>query len=529
MQLTQHLVPYLLLFQLLFPALAAAIVFLLLQRCPKVAARLSVVVYGLLALTGLVLLREAQLLPALEDFDNAITIEWQLRSPQPGHQWADRISWRLTSDSALLIAVLPWVGVTTQLFSRSPVNTSQRTSLNLLIASLVSLFIVGDDFGTLLSSGFFTAILISLSVATSGIQHRRRSANVFLVMQVIGLILMGASLAMFSSSASMIQSVPVAAPGETKATIFELASRIQTAFQLHPAATELWGEYRELPSLIWILGLAIASGCFPFHLWFSEVNASSHLQDRIWILVWSKVLLFVGVSTLMELDPEAVKNFGNWALYITVSGASFVALMMFSHAQLPEILSNTVIWTQQITLISVIAIPDAIGALLSGLVIGEIASLILLSVTVSTITERFRSTELVRYQGLNAIAPWLPPTLLLCCLTLTLTPGVTGFAQAWSAMISLEGIGTSGGAALRWVVLISNLLAVAGLLRLFRQLGSGDLHLPEHPQPLREQLQSSDAKASLCFTAFQYSLFIFWAGIALAFAFIIPAQVLFSE
>ncbi|WP_437228095.1 hypothetical protein SH661x_000718 [Planctomicrobium sp. SH661] len=515
MDILQHLAPYLLQALVLCPIGAGLLLACGMTRSLKTAQQIALIVQLLLAVCSLGLLPVAFAGPRF-----TVEVGWAL--PGSGHdpQFIDHVVWGVVPVTAVFLSLLPWLAMTAQAFTAESRQTTSRIATYLLLTGALALFIVGRDLGSLLSGAFFAILLIAFSIARNGIEDKRASASLFLSVQTLGLILLAAGLAMFMSTAAAIRSAPQGVPGESSATLTTLTEIIHTAIENHPAAEQLWGEYRTLPAFLVLAGIVVMGAGFPMQVWMSEVSATSSLPERLWLLTWVKAVFLIGLRLLVEIDAGALRDFAWWGLSISIPGALFVSSLLFSQAYLPRLQSSAVAWTQQILLIGAFAVTAELNQWLVPMLICQTAALTLFTIALTTISERFRSVEISSFQGLIHRASWLLPTLITCLLTLTLTPHALGLMQAWLATVTLQGSETWWGSTARLLYLLADILALAGLARVTRQLCTGNLRLPEMSPGLRERVEIVSPAVSLDLSRWQTVLVWGWAILALAPAFL---------
>jgi len=429
-----------------------------------------------------------------------------------------RLVWGIDLESAIFLCLLPWLSLTAELFTTTAQRSLNRTAANLLLLGSLSLFVVGWDLGTLLCGGLVTILLIALLVVQHGGEGKRVSTNIFLTIQICGLLLLASSLGMFVASAGIVPSAPIDLPGKSSTVLPEVADRIQTAVATHPASSRLWDEYRLLPSGLMLCSLLIMAAGFPIQVWLSEVSESAALGERLWLVVWVKAVLFIGLRLLNTLDPEALQTFGWWGLMISILGAIFVASLILSQAYLPRIQSSGLAWTQQMALIAAFCAAHSLNSWLVPLLICQTAGLVLFSVALTLISERYQSVEIASFRGLAQRAGWLLPVLLICLLTLTLTPFSLGLTESWLVSATLQNGEDHWGSLLRLIYLLADLLALAGLARVTQQLCTGPLRLPEMSPGLRERAQLPPPTTTLNLSGSQLCLLAVWGALAIAAA-----------
>jgi len=544
MELMQRSASYLFSFHVICPFVCGL---LLLSRSPKPHSRtsnsLTIGVHLLLATTSLCLLvlmlgrlvQTGELAPIRLDIPISIPVSTPIFAPSPSSEpgdsleLMDRLVWGVDLESVIFLCLLPWLSLSAELFTAVEGRSLRRTAANLLLLGSLGLFVVGWDLGSLLCGGLVTILLMTLLVVQHGGEEKRTSANVFLTVQICGLLLLASSLGMFVASAGIVPSAPVDLPGKSSTVLPDVAEKIQTAVTTHPASAQLWGEYRLLPSGLMLCSLLLMAGGFPIQVWLSEVSESAALSERLWLVIWVKAVLFIGLRLLTALDPEALQTFGWWGLMISIPGALFVASLILSQAYLPRIQSSGLAWTQQMALITACCAPHSLNAWLVPLLICQTAGMVLFSIALTLISERYQSVEISSFQGLAQRSGWLLPVLIVCLLTLTLSPLSLGLMDSWLVSATLQTSESNWGSLFRLIYLLADLLALAGLARVTQQLCTGPLRSPEMSPGLRERAQLSPPTTSLSLSGMQLCLLTVWGVLAIVAALFLPMLRVFSS
>lgn len=522
MESVQRLAPYLLLFQVLFPFVSGSLLIVRplgsgrALRCGVAAVHLC------LAVTSLALLGSVFLLPSAGAASAALQFTIPLLPGSHPLPLMRDLAWMLDLESAAFLSLIPWVALSAQIFTTEQEQTASQLAGNLFLTGSLSLFLVAGEVASLMCGAGFSVLLISSRLIRFGGVDKRTSASQFLTLQFIGGGLLAISLGMFAASAGLIRSAPQERPGSSTFNLMELGHLIQGSIASHPAAEQLWGESRVLPSCLMLCGLLIMAGGFPMQVWLSEVGASAALGERLWLVAWVKCVLLVGLRLLMALDPEALRSFGWCGLVISIPGALFVASLLLSQAYLPRIQSSGLAWTQQVALIAVFSATRDLQIWLVPLLICHLAALMLFTIGLSTISERYRSVEISSFQGLSSRTGWLLPVLLVPLLTLTLSPFALGLMEVWLVSATLQGSQQVFGSMLNLLFLLADLLAVAGLARILRQLCTGPLRLPEMSPGLRERTPLAAPVATLTFSVGQCLVLGAWSVLAILAAFSFP-------
>lgn len=533
MDLVQHFAPSLLLAHVICPLFVGLLLTSGHIKSNRIAQQIATGVNLLLAALSILLLvslfQGAALERSLPGATSEIRFSWPPSNDGASPPLMGRVTWAIVPENAPFLCLLPWLSLTVQLFTTTAESGFRRTGMNLMLLGTLGLFTVSTDVGSLLSGAFFSVLLVSLLVARHGTPLKRSAASLFLIIQMTGLMLFAAGLAIFVANAGAIRSAPHGLPGNGSTTLPELAAIIQSAVHQHPAAEQLWGEYRTLPSWLVLCGIVIMGAAFPMQVWVSEVSDSAALGERLWLLGWVKAALLVGLRWLSLLDPEALRSFGMWGLAISIAGALFASSLLLAQAYLPRLQSSGLLWTQQVALISAFAATRDLDQWLIPLLISHMAALVLFIITLTMISERYFSPELTSFQGLSARADWLTPVLATCMLTLTLSPLGLGLLHAWLATATLLGSETWWGALLRLIYLMANLLALAGLARITQQLCTGTFRSPEMAPGLRERACLPEPTATLQLSRVQTMLMFGWGTTAIVAAFALQSIRLFSR
>jgi len=528
MELPQQFPSFLLLFHLLLPGVASYSLLTGRFKPSGDAIRLTTTFTSLaLGLTSLLLLVCVTAFPQLQT--SAGEIQCVIAIPgdflRPGMM--DQINWGISPPSALFLCLLPWLTLTIQLFQRRSETTSLQSGCHLLLLGSLGIFIASQDIGSLLSSGAMCILLISFLIARNGVEEKRSGAGLFLSIQMTGLLIFAAGLAMFLAGAAAVRSAPYGTPGISSSSIPGLVEIVQTAMAEHPAVLPLWEEYRLLPAGLTLLGIVIMAAGFPMQVWLSEVSASASLGERLWLLAWVKGVLFTGFRLLQEIDPVAFSLFSLWGLAISIFGALFVSSLLFSQAYLPRLQSSALAWTQQLAFMSAFAAMQPFPNWLTSILVCHLAGMVLLTIALTTLSERSQSVEISSFRGLMGRAPWMQGVLVSCMLMLTLTPLSLGFFQGWLTSTALLQADTTWSSVYRVCFVVANLLALAGLARVTQLLCTGPLRLPEMAPPLRERTSQGTSTISLEFSLGQKTVLIFWALLGILVGVLFPVVMIF--
>ncbi|SFH54791.1 proton-conducting transporter transmembrane domain-containing protein [Planctomicrobium piriforme] len=519
MALPSHVASYALLFQLLCPLLGAVLLAGLSSNRRRF--HIAVAIHGLLAVVG-GLLWFAVISQALNGTGGGVEVAWPIPSWGTGSSLANRVVWQIDLMTAGFVALLPWVSLTASLFTEPVEARQQQISGNLLLVGALQFFAGGGDIGSCFAGLFASALLISLMIAWYGGEAKRSVAWMFLATQWIGGLLVMGGLGMLIAAASLIRSAPRGVPGDASAAIPELAKILQEAFERHSAARELWGEFRGLPMLFIVVGFLLMSGCFPVHAWLTRSLLAAPLAVRVWIAAWVKGVMLIGLKFISQLDAQTIADLQGWGWTVALLGGLFMAGLLLVQADFGRLLAAAIVWTQAVATISICGATRDFERLLVPLLLSQMAALILLTVALSILPARCRSIELGSYQGLWSRTGWIGPTLLVCLLLLTLTPASAGLFQAWLGFASLQGWEKGWGLA-AWVLnILANGVALAGFVRIARQLVTGPLRLPEMSPGLRERVSSPPPEIDLTLSRAQRWLLCVWAFIGLATAFLYP-------
>jgi len=519
-EFAQRLTPGLLLFQLLAPWIAAIVLSFPRFRVDRKTEWLVFLVHLLLAVSGLVLAGCVLFLSHSESVTVTVPIEFvvPLGNVSSTSSLLSHLVWELDSPAAFWMCLIPWIAISAQIFSTEMIATSSQITGHLWLTASLNLFIAAGDVGSLAVGAGATILFLAARIAWFGGDDKRNTAVQFLMLQLSGLMLMVAGLGLFVASASLIRSAPFGPPRPSSFSFPELESFLQTAITNHPAAEQLWGEYRVLPSALMLLGIMMMAAGFPMQVWLSESSASAALGERLWQLAWVKGVLFTGLRLLAALDPEALHSFGWWGLIISIPGAIFVSSLLFSQAYLSRMQSSCLAWTQQLGLIAAFTATQHLELWLVPLLFSQLAGMVLFTVALTTISERYRSVEMASFQGLSARAGWLLPVLATCMITFTLTPLGIGLIQGWLVSTTLQGTESLAGTLLRGGYFLANLLALGGLVRITHQLCTGPLRLPEMAPGLRERTQLPASIVTLQLSRGQLILLAAWGVLAVVMA-----------
>jgi hypothetical protein len=513
MELMQLIAPSLLLFHVVCPFVAGVLLACGAIRSTVHARWLSIGTNLVLTGTALVLFvfLNRTPLPGVTSIQFVATLPTVTSTSDLVHY----VIWGLIPSTGGLLCLVPWVAITALLLTPSEEFSVARHRSQLLSVAALGLLITGWDIGSMLTGTFLSAALIAEQICLYGRDERRSASRLFLTYQVIGGFLLAAGISMIIASLGVVRSAPRGVPGDSVASLPELMSLLQGALESHPAASQLWGEYRTVPCVLMLLGIGIMAAIFPVQVWMSEVIDSSSLPERLWLIFRVKAILLIGLRWVNILVPETFHGLTWWGLVISAPGAVFVASLLFSQAYLPRIQSSAVMWTQQLAFMIAFAATTDFDTWMGALLVSQLAGLVLLTITLTTITDRFRSIELASYQGLSAQAGWIAPALVSCCLILTLTPLGLGLLNLWLMTATLQGSGAPGEVFLRGCFFVANLLALAGLVRVTRTLLTGERRVPEMSPILLARIGETPPVRTLELTGVQMFILMTWGMIAL--------------
>lgn len=513
MELVRLIAPPLLLFHILCPLVVGLLMASGAIRSPVHARRIALGTN--LVLTGTALALFALLIRSPLPGITSIQFVGTLPAIAPSSDLVQRVVWGLVPATGGLLCLIPWVAITALLFTPADQFSVSRQRSQMLTVGALGILIVAWDIGSMLTGTLLAAALIAEQICHYGGENRRPASRLFMTMQTIGGVLFAAGTSMIIASLAVVRAAPRGVPGDSVTSLPELTSLLQGALEAHPAALQLWGEYRSVPCVLMLLGIGMMGAIFPLQVWMSEVNDSASLSERLWLIFWVKAILLVGLRWLQLLVPETLHGMAWWGLAISAPGAVFIASLLFSQAYLPRIQSSALMWTQQLGIMAALAATNDFETWMGALLVSQLAGLVLLTLTLTTITDRFRSIELASYQGLSGQAGWIAPALVSCCLVLTLTPLGLGLLNLWLLTATLQGSGVPGEFLLRICFFTANLLALAGLVRVTRTLATGDRRVPEMSPVLRERIGLPPAASSLSLSGLQTFILMTWGMIAL--------------
>jgi hypothetical protein len=264
------------------------------------------------------------------------------------------------------------------------------------------------------------------------------------------------------------------------------------------------------------------------HSWFSESVTAAATGERLWLIAWMKVVLLVAGRVLFQLDRDAMAALATWGSILIVAGAVFTAAQLYAHTDFPKLQSAALFWSQQIAALTLFLLPGKIDRVLMPLLLVQLAGLVLWSISLSTISDRYGSVELNAYQGLSHQAGWLGPALLTATMLLTLTPLGTGLFQAWLATTAYLNAESLWGSCCRLGILMADLLVLAGFLRVGCRLVSGPPRLPEMSPVLRARAGISVPQTSLQLSLTEGVLLWGWGMAGVLAAILLPLFMLLA-
>jgi hypothetical protein len=519
-----HLAPDLLLLHVLLPFAAGGMLAVFgNSRCRRHCE--PVLLFGL-ACTSLLLLVYA-IASSLDPGLAPVFVSWNLPGAQRGIDLVDRVLWGADLPTSAFLAVIPWLAMTAARAGHGDSQSGQpQTQLWLLGA--MDLFLVGRDFGSILAGAGIVAAILSIRIARFGGRSKRSGAATLMSVQYIGICLMGFALSGFSASAGVIRGAPRGTPAASVTTLPDLADHLHHSFQTRPGAMELWSDSRGLPVLLMVIGSGLLCAAFPLHSWFSEAMTAAAIGDRLWLIAWTKAVLFVSVSFLFYLDPGLIEELSSIGSVVVLAGSVFAASQIYSQNDFPRLQSSALLWSQQLALFACFLFPATIEYALMPTLLVQLAGLILWSMSLSTISERYGSIELSAYQGLADRAEWLPAALLASAMLLTLTPLGMGLFQAWLATTSALNADLGWSICCRWGVLVADLFALAGFLRVYWRLVSGPSRVPEMSPALQARMETAVPVRNLQLSFLKRVLLWGWGIAGILGAIVFPLLLLWA-
>jgi hypothetical protein len=463
MLLPAQLAQDLLLGLLLAPFLAAVLIFVFQPAAPRslqAAACLGV----LLGFAALVLGLQLWLAPQ-SDEPARIVVGWQLPLLGGGRSWADRVTWGADPMSASLLALAPWLFLTGLAFRDDEETSSNAVAGKLLLLGGMNLFLAGWDYGSLLTGACGTTLGLGLSIARCGGKDRRAAASRFIVAQLVGIGLLTIALAMWTSQAAILRSAPRGVPGDAVGSLPELADLIQASLQKRPGAQFLWEQQRGLPAGLWLAGAALLSASFPLHGWLSGTLASGSISQQLWLLLWTKATLLVGLRTALWIDPAMLGDWGARGVCLTVLGALIFAALLLSQKSIPDLVAYAIGWTQQLAWGTALLLrPDhqPLGPLLAC----QLAGLAALLIPVAWLSRQSGRQTLAEWQGRARGTPGLGAALLCAVWSLPLGPSGLGLFLLWGTLGALQQSESSSAGLCQWAWAVSALLGLAGFARI---------------------------------------------------------------
>jgi len=470
MAISPQVASSLFLFQVLFPFIAVALLACF-YRSETVRFRLGIGAHVLLilcsSLLAVTLFGQASN-GASRQIDVILTFPIFQSATVLNQTVLDQMAWRLNLFNIGMVMVVPWVSITACLLTEMQGVRSRFLILNLLLTGTFQLFLVGVDVGSCLSGIFLSALLLCFLMQEPGSPKTRTSASLFLSTQWIGGMLLATGFATLIAASSLTQSAPRQLPGSSSAVLPALGETIVQAIEKHDAASELWKDSRGLPLLLIIFGLVLMSGCFPVHVWLSRSVSTPSLAVKIWLIVWVKGVLLLGLHWLTLLDPLAIADLQHWGFFVSLLGALFMGSLLFGHFHPGVILAAAIGWSQSIACLGICAATHDFERLLAPLILCQAAGLILLAIALSVFPDRPLLARLAGEEEQIKRPGWLPPVLLISLITLTLTPTCVAAFHAWLIMISLQNWSGSEIIPAQTLLLLANLLALAGMINVVR-------------------------------------------------------------
>ncbi len=476
MAIPPNLAMGLFLFQLLCPFLAALLLSLAARRDSfrhglGLSLHLLLIVSSSL-LAGVILDQTLRGEPAVIRISQALPL-----SPLP--TVLDQLSWRLDHITVGIVTLLPWASLTIYLFAERPELRRKFLVPNFLLIGAFQFFLVGSDIGSCLTGGFAAALIISYLMVSIGNQKQRHLESDFLTVQWIGGMMLAAGLAMFIAASSLTQAAPRGLPGNSSAILNNLGETVQSAVTQHEAASEFWKDSRGLPLLIIVLAIVLMSGCFPVHIWLSRALSQNSLGLRIWLIVWAKGMLLLGLKWISLLDQQTIIDLQGWGLFFSLAGAIFMGSLMFGHSRHEAFFAATVGWTQAIACLAICGAGQNFDRIVTPWLLCQCGALILLAISTSFLMQQTTKQDEFADAPTEANPNWLAPVLAICLISLTFTPLAIGAFQGWLTFAALRNWNETGTYPVWTMLLIANLMALAGLIRFIQRALASQTNDPE--------------------------------------------------
>lgn len=344
----------------------------------------------------------------------------------------------------------------------------------------LNLALLADDLVSLFTGLFLSMLAISIGVAQTGSPTRRAAAGLFLNVQTVGLLLLFGGWGVLVASVAIARTAPYGLPGPVTLSVTELGHVLQSTAP-HPAAQFLWNQYLPLPLLLIGSGIVLCAGIIPLHAWMSRALGSANLAQRLWVTVWTKLILVLFIRALWTVSPEATSEAAAWGLWPLLAGCLLSSLLLLAGTELPRLLAGAVVWSHQFNLLMLLSMPHRLH-LLTPLLISHAAGLILLIIVATEWEQRLETVGSAEVHAPSATWGWAGGSLFVSVMALSLTPGVAGMLGLWMLVGIVEPIplfGISGD----MVFLFTTATVLAGLLRLMERLLTTGPRAGELPSP----------------------------------------------
>lgn len=418
---------------------------------------------------------------AKEGFD----LSWQMDFANPSAIRLPFLQFALRMDlwGGLIAFLLAAIQLTCLMHSEPAVENDDRGTFFLWGGS--TLFVLANDVCSVLTSGTLLTLTMAILAA------RTRSSWIALKYGICGWLPIFAALAWLMGAAALVPAAPRGLPVHTSSQFSELITQIQQAAEQHPAAEYLWQQYQLLPSLALLLGVCLLGGVVPFHRLFVQLFENGSFAVRIWTLSLAKIGWFLVARLVIAPAPAEWGSVANVFEIPALLSLIYVSLLVYANADPGSRLCRLALWSQQLTFVGLIAIPQQAPLMLSLSCGTHLSALVLL-----TLQESLVKHETPRRQSLLTI-------IAFACLAIA--PGTTSLLLLWESALHLATAETFG--AIRLLLFaIATLIALAGMLRFLKVEDAAAQRSPEE----------------VGLDRWQKSLLVGWGALAILMSFAAP-------
>ena len=373
------------------------------------------------------------------------SFNWTISLPPIGEPtgFLDQFSFRVDVVGIALLLVVQLVNATLTLHCQRSNHSNSQTSLAMV--SAMTLAVVANDVITFTAAIMALIFLISKTDSSTQTDETASSPASFHHLW-FGWLLVFGGLAWLVAIAAIIRSAPHGIPGNSTTVISDLAQLISTATAQHPAAQILWEQYQGYPIWTILIGSALVAGLFPLHEPFVQSFASCSFQQRMWLLITSRIALLVILRMIVE------PNLGSWeqvrpALFLpAIIGFLWQTLLLIGTCDSNTRLARIAAWSHQFIFLELILLPELGSFVLLHCILAQTAAMSLLCLC-----------EELPNQS-TSVSAWV------AIGTLGFFPSLTGlflFRNSWLVLTGEETLGIGS-----WpIFLVGVVLSVVGLCK----------------------------------------------------------------